>query len=313
MRLEARLLAAFFAIYVIWGSTYLAIRLAVETIPPLATAGLRHLFAGAILFLWAGAFKARITAAEWRASLVVAVLFFLIGHGTLHWAEQIVASGVAALLYATEPLWIAMVMPSRGTSRWSPQMIGGLAAGLAGVAILVPPEAFTGGSKQVLGSGAILLGTMSWALGVRYAATAPLPRDPFVRTSTTLLCGAALLLAASIVSGEPGRVDAAAVSGRSLLGLAYLIIFGSVIAFSAYTWLLERCSATLVATHTYVNPVIAVLLGWLFAGEALTMRIALATGLILSAVLLLKSESTRQSAEARAPICGEPARAAASQ
>jgi drug/metabolite transporter (DMT)-like permease len=313
MRLDIRLPAAFFAIYVIWGSTYLAIRLAVETIPPLATAGLRHLFAGAILFLWAGAFKARITPTEWRASLVVAVLFFLIGHGTLHWAEQIVASGVAALLYATEPLWIAMVMPSRGTSRWSPQMIGGLAAGLAGVAILVPPEAFTGGSEQVWGSGAILLGTMSWALGVRYAATAPLPRDPFVRTSTTLLCGAALLLAASVVSGEPGRVDVAAVSGRSLLGLTYLIIFGSVIAFSAYTWLLERCSATLVATHTYVNPVIAVLLGWLFAGEALTMRIALATGLILSAVLLLKSESTRQSAEARAPICGEPARAAASQ
>jgi drug/metabolite transporter (DMT)-like permease len=115
------------------------------------------------------------------------------------------------------------------------------------------------------------------------------------------------------VSGEPGRVDVAAVSGRSLLGLAYLIIFGSVIAFSAYTWLLERCSATLVATHTYVNPVIAVLLGWLFAGEALTMRIALATGLILSAVLLLKSESTRQNAEASAPICAEPVRAAVSQ
>jgi drug/metabolite transporter (DMT)-like permease len=313
MRLDIRLLAAFFAIYVISGSTYLAIRLAVETIPPLATAGLRHLFAGAILFVWAGAFKARITAAEWRASLVVAVLFFLIGHGTLHWAELIVPSGAAALLFATEPLWIAMLMPSRGASRWSPQTIGGLAAGLAGVAILVPPEAFTGGSEQVLGSGAILIGTMSWALGVRYAATARLPRDPFVRTSTTLLCGAALLLAASIVSGEPGRVDVAAVSGRSLLGLAYLIVFGSVVAFSAYTWLLERCSATLVATHTYVNPVIAVLLGWLFAGEALTMRIALATGLILSAVLLLKSESTRQNAEASAPIRGEPARAAASQ
>jgi drug/metabolite transporter (DMT)-like permease len=313
MKLDVRLPAAFFAIYVIWGSTYLAIRLAVETIPPLATAGLRHLFAGVILFVWAGAFKTRITATEWRASLVVAVLFFLIGHGTLHWAEQIVPSGAAALLFATEPLWIAMLMPSRGLSRWSPQMIGGLAAGLGGVAILVPPEAFTGGSEQVWGSGAILLGTMSWALGVRYAATAPLPPDPFVRTSTTLLCGAALLLIASIVTGEPGRVDVGAVSGRSLLGLAYLVVFGSVIAFSAYTWLLERCSATLVATHTYVNPVIAVLLGWLFAGEALTMRIALATGLILSAVLLLKWESTRQNAEASAPICGEPARAAASQ
>jgi drug/metabolite transporter (DMT)-like permease len=190
-------------------------------------------------------------------------------------------------------------------------MLGGLAAGLAGVALLVPPEAVTGGSAQVWGCGAILLGTMSWALGVRYAATAPLPRDPFVRTSTTLLCGAALLLAASIATGEPGRVDVEAVSGRSLLGLVYLILFGSVIAFSAYTWLLERCSATLVATHTYVNPVIAVLLGWLFAGEALTMRVALATGLVLSAVLLLKSES-RQSAAASTPTCGEPAHAAAS-
>jgi drug/metabolite transporter (DMT)-like permease len=290
MRFDARLLAAFFAIYVIWGSTYLAIRVAVETIPPLATAGLRHLFAGVVLFFWARALQARITATEWRASLVVAALFFLIGHGTLHWAEQIVPSGIAALLVATEPLWIAILMPPRGRSHWSMRMIGGLAAGLIGVAFLVPPEAFTAGSRQAWGSTAILVGAMSWAIGVRYSSTAPLPRDPFVRTSTTLLCGAALLLTASAVTGEFGRVDLGAISGRSLLGLAYLIVFGSVVAFSAYMWLLERCSATLVATHTYVNPVVAVLLGWLFAGEPLTMRIALATGLILSAVLLLKAE-----------------------
>jgi drug/metabolite transporter (DMT)-like permease len=307
MRFDARLLAAFFAIYVIWGSTYLAIRVAVETIPPLATAGLRHLFAGAILFLWARAFQARITATEWRASLVVAVLFFLIGHGTLHWAEQIVPSGVAALLVATEPLWIAILMPSRGRSRWSWRMIGGLAAGLVGVAFLVPPEAFTAGSGQLWGASVILIGAMSWALGVRYSATAPLPRDPFVRASTTLLCGAALLLTASAVTGELARVDLRAISGRSLLGLAYLIIGGSVVAFSAYTWLLERCSATLVATHTYVNPVIAVALGWLFAGEPLTVRIALATGLILSAVLLLKAESTRENAAAVEPCSPDAA------
>lgn len=176
----------------------------------------------------------------------------------------------------------------------------------------MPPAAFTAGSRQVWGSSAILVGAMSWALGVRYSATAPLPRDPFVRASTTLLCGAALLLMTSAVTGELWRVDLRAVSGRTLLGLAYLIVFGSVVAFSAYTWLLERCSATLVATHTYVNPVIAVLLGWLFASEPLTMRIALATGLILSAVLLLKAESTRESAEAGEPACGQPARAAAS-
>ena len=312
MRFDVRLPAAFFAIYVIWGSTYLAIRIAVETIPPLATAGLRHLFAGAILFLWARAFRTRISATEWRASLVVAVLFFLIGHGTLHWAEQIVPSGVAALLVATEPLWIAILMPSRGRSRWSVGMIGGLAAGLVGVAFLVPPEAFSVGSGQLWGASAILIGAMAWALGVRYSATALLPRDPFVRASTTLLCGAALLLAASAVTGELSGVDLRAISGRSLLGLAYLIIGGSVVAFSAYTWLLERCSATLVATHTYVNPVVAVALGWLFAGEPLTVRIALATGLILSAVLLLKAESTRENAAAGEPVCAQPARATAS-
>ena len=312
MRFDARLLAAFFAIYVIWGSTYLAIRVAVETIPPLATAGVRHLLAGAILFLWARGFRARTTATEWRASLVVAMAFFLIGHGTLHWAEQIVPSGIAALLVATEPVWIAILMPSTGRSRWSARTIGGLTAGLAGVAFLVPPEAFTAGSGQLRGAGAILIGAMAWALGVRYSATAPLPRDPFVRASTTLLCGAALLLAASAVTGELARVDLRAASGRSLLGLAYLVVCGSVVAFSAYTWLLERCSATLVATHTYANPLIAVVLGWLFAGEPLTVRIALATGLIVSAVLLLKPESTRENAAVGEPACGQPARATAS-
>jgi drug/metabolite transporter (DMT)-like permease len=146
---------------------------------------------------------------------------------------------------------------------------------------------------------------------VRYSATAPLPRDPFVRTATTLLCGAALLLLASVLTGEMGSADVRAVSGRSLLGLGYLIVFGSVIAFSAYTWLLERCSATLVATHTYVNPVIAVLLGWAFAGEPLTPRVLGATGLILAAVVFLKSEASRREAESGEGACAAPAGAAA--
>ena len=293
MSLNVRLLLAFFSIYVVWGSTYLAIRLAVETIPPLATAGVRHLTAGLILYVWARGWHARVTWTEWRASIVVAVLFFLIGHGTLHWAEQIVPSGIAALLVATEPLWIAILMPGEQASRWSPRVIGGLAAGLIGVGLLVPQEAFATGSSQLVGGSAILLGAMSWAFGVRYSATAPLPKDPFVRAATTLLCGAALLLAASAVTSEMTQLDLGAISTRSLLGLSYLTIFGSVVAFSAYTWLLERCPATLVATHTYVNPVIAVLLGWLFAGERLTPRVIGATGLILSAVLLLKSSTAQ--------------------
>jgi drug/metabolite transporter (DMT)-like permease len=292
--MNIRELAAFFAIYVIWGSTYLAIRHAVETIPPLMTAGARHLVAGLVLFVWARASHARVSAAQWRASLVVAALFFLIGHGTLHWAEQSVPSGIAALLVATEPLWIAMLMPAAQGSRFSLRMVAGLAAGLAGVGLLVPRESLASGSQQLLGWGAILLGAMSWALGIRYAATAALPRDPFVRAATTLLCGAALLLAASLATGEMVDLDVRAVSGRSLLGLLYLIVFGSLVAFSAYLWLLERRSATLVATHTYVNPVVAVLLGWVLAGEPLTARILWATGLILSAVLLLRAESARR-------------------
>jgi uncharacterized membrane protein len=188
------------------------------------------------------------------------------------------------------------------------RLIGGLTAGLAGVAFLVPPEAFTAGSGQLWGASAILVGAMSWALGVRYSATALLPGDPFVRASTTLLCGAALLLTTSAVTGEVAGLDLRAISGRSLLGLAYLVICGSVVAFSAYTWLLERCSATLVATHSYVNPLIAVALGWLFAGEPMTVRIALATGLIVSAVLLLRAEWTRENAGAGEPVCGRPRR-----
>jgi drug/metabolite transporter (DMT)-like permease len=154
----------------------------------------------------------------------------------------------------------------------------------------------TAGAGELWGSTAILVGTMSWALGIRYSSTAPLPRDPFVRAGTTLLCGAALLLPASLLTGEVARVELQAISARSIASLAYLIICGSVVAFSAYFWLLERRSATLVATHTYVNPVIAVLLGWLAGGELLTLQIGWATALILAAVFILKSDAERRGA-----------------
>jgi len=296
--LKSRELLAFFAIYVIWGSTYLAIRYAVESIPPLLTAGVRHLVAGAILYaiaVWVRGQRVHLTATEWRDSFVVAALFFLIGHGSLHWAERTVPSGVAALLVATEPLWIALLMPGAPSPHARLRTAGGLIAGLVGVALLVPREALAAGSQQLWGSSAVLVGATSWALGVRYASTATLPRDSLVRAATTLLCGAVLLFIASAAMGEIGGVDTRAISGRSVLGLGYLIVFGSVAAFSAYVWLLERRSATLVATHTFVNPVVAVLLGWLAAGEPLTPRIIASTGLILAAVFLLKSDTSPRS------------------
>jgi drug/metabolite transporter (DMT)-like permease len=291
-KLDTRELLAFFAIYIVWGSTYLAIREAVATIPPLLTAGVRHLIAALVLYAivaWLHGPRVRITAVEWRNSVVVAVLFFLIGHGTLHWAERTVPSGVAALFVATEPVWIALLMPARVGSSLTMRTAGGLLLGLVGVGVLVPLESFAAASREFWGSLAILVGAMSWALGVRYAATATLPRDPFVRAATTLLCGAALLLIASVVTGEAARVDLHAISVRSLLGLGYLIVFGSVVAFAAYTWLLERRAATVVATHTFVNPVVAVFLGWLVAGESLTPRIVGSMGFILAALWLLRT------------------------
>jgi drug/metabolite transporter (DMT)-like permease len=222
--LKARELLAFFAIYVIWGSTYLAIRHAVETIPPLLTAGVRHLVAGVALYglcVWLRGRRLHISAIEWRASFGVAALFFLIGHGTLHWAEQTVPSGIAALLVATEPVWIAMLMPAVSGSRVRPRTVGGLIAGLAGVGLLIQGESLSPDSQQLWGSCAILVGAMSWALGVRYAATAPLPRDPLVRAAATLVSGAVLLLTASVVTGETAHLDVRAISERSLLGLGY--------------------------------------------------------------------------------------------
>ena len=309
--INVRLLLAFFAIYVVWGSTYLAIREAVATIPPLLTAGVRHLVAGAVLYVWARGWNARISAAEWRASLVVAVLFFLIGHGTLHWAERFVASGIAALLVATEPIWIAMLMPPAGGPRWSARTIGGLTAGLAGVALLVPREELAQGSQQAgvgpPSSSALCRGPSACATrrppscrGTRSCARRP-------RCCAAPCCSSRRAPRSARLRG----CDPSAISARSALGLLYLIFFGSVVAFSAYTWLLERCSATLVATHTYVNPVIAVLLGWLFAGELLTPRIVGATGLILAAVVLLKADSTKRTADQRDEPCSATARAGA--
>jgi drug/metabolite transporter (DMT)-like permease len=295
-KLDTRELLAFFAIYIVWGSTYLAIREAVATIPPLLTAGVRHLAASIVLYAIVASMRGprlRVSAPEWRNSLVVAVLFFLIGHGTLHWAERTVPSGIAALFVATEPVWIAFLMPASTGSRMTLRTAAGLLLGLVGVGLLVPLESFTAVSREFWGSTAILVGAMSWALGVRYAATATLPRDPFVRAATTLLCGAVLLLAASVVTGEVAHVNVHAISTRSLFGLGYLIVFGSVVAFAAYTWLLERRSATLVATHTFVNPVVAVFLGWLAAGEALTPRIVGAMGFILAALFFLKSATAQ--------------------
>jgi drug/metabolite transporter (DMT)-like permease len=282
-----QLALAFAAIYLVWGSTYLAIRYAVETIPPLVTAGIRHSIAGVILLAWAWARGFRPTRANWIAGCIVGALFFLIGHGSLHWAEQYVGSGLAALLIATEPMFILILAWSMGQQKISRRSALGLGLGVLGVAALTGAELTVKGSS-LLGLLAVLVGSLAWSAGVVISPKLKLPGDALGRTALPTICGAVMLLAAAGVTGEFHATHWASISLKSLLGLAYLIVFGSVIAFTAYTWLLQRCPPAVVATHTYANPVVAVFLGWLLASEPLTMRVVLASVAILGAIVLIR-------------------------
>src|SRR5450631_1116856 len=282
-----QLALAFAAIYLVWGSTYLAIRYAVETIPPLVTAGIRHSIAGVILFAWAWARGFRPTRAHWISGIVVGALFFLVGHGTLHWAEQYVGSGLAALLIATEPMFILVLAWSMGQQKISRLSALGLGLGVLGVAALTGVELSVKGAS-VLALLAVLVGSLSWSAGVVISPRLKLPNDALGRTALPTICGAVMLLAAAGLTGEFHATHWASISLKSILGLAYLIVFGSVIAFTAYTWLLQRCPPALVATHTYANPVVAVFLGWLLASEPLSMRVVLASVAILAAIVLIR-------------------------
>jgi drug/metabolite transporter (DMT)-like permease len=278
---------AFVAIYLVWGSTYLAIRYAVETIPPLLTAGIRHTIAGGILLAWACARGHRPRRKHWVAGIVLGALFFFVGHGTLHWAEQHVASGLAALLIATEPMFILVLAWASRQQRISRISALGLAAGTVGVAILTGAEV-SSKDASLIGLLAVLLGSLSWAAGVVISPKLKLPTDALARTAVPLVCGAVMLLTTAALTGEFHGLHWSAVSLKSIFGLGYLIVFGSIVAFTAYTWLLQRCPPTLVATHTYANPVVAVLLGWLLASEPLTGRVALASVAILGAIVLIR-------------------------
>jgi len=281
-------LAAFFSIYVIWGSTYLAIRYAVASIPPLYTAGFRHLVAGSILLLWAFAKGLRPTWPQIRASLVIGFLFFLVGHGSLHWAETKVPSGLASLLIASEPIWV-FLMGCAAEKRWRMNgfLLAGVVLGLAGVALLLGRDVWSAGSGAFWGAVACLIGAISWSAGIVYSRRSHLSGSPLLLSALSLLAGSAMLLATGTLLGEYRGFSFQDVPLRAWLSLAYLIVFGSVIAFSAYNWLLEHYSPTLVATHTYVNPVVAVLLGWWLAGEHVSVNVLLSAAMVIAALFLV--------------------------
>jgi drug/metabolite transporter (DMT)-like permease len=278
---------AFAAVYVIWGSTYLAIRFAIETLPPFLMAATRFLVAGVLLYT-ASRQRAgeRPTSRQWLGATAVGGLMLFGGNGGVVWAEQWVPSGLAALIIATVPLWMVILeWIGSGYRRPTRMTAGGLILGFAGVAVLVGGD---GGAQAArvpwVPAAVLLLASGSWAAGSLYSRNAPLPRSPLLATAMQMIGGGAVLLLAGLASGEAGRIALREVSLRSALGLAYLIVFGSIVAFTAYIWLLRVSTPARVSTYAYVNPVVAVLLGWALAGEALTPRVGTATALIVVAV-----------------------------
>jgi len=282
---------ALLALYFVWGSTYLAIRVAVETLPPFLMAGTRFVVAGAVLYAFAIRRGDRHgdapTAAGWRAAAIVGAGLLLGGNGGVVWAEQHVSSGLAALLISCTPIWMALLGRVFYRESIGPAVLAGLVLGLVGVVLLVG-RVETGGADLV--AALVLLGaSLSWAAGSLYARTAPLPRRGLVATGMEMLTGGGLLLVLSVVVGEPARVRAADFTLPAVSAVLYLTVFGSLVAFTAYSWLLTNAPLSLVSTYAYVNPVVAVLLGWLILDEPLTSRVVVAGAAIVAAVALIAS------------------------
>jgi drug/metabolite transporter (DMT)-like permease len=297
-----RLVAAFAAIYLVWGSTYLGIRYAIDTIPPLLMMGMRHLLAGASLYAWVrwrGTPAPRLT--EWVYPAVIGALLFLGGHGSLAWAEQRVPSGIAALLVATLPIWIAVLARFWGTERHlSGRALAGLVLGFVGVAILFGPDVVHHtGELNLLGAAAVLFGTFIWAAGTIYMRSVKMPDSPVLSSAMQMLAGGASLVIAASLTGEVGRFHLSAVTARSWLALAYLIVFGSIIAFTAYSWLHMVAPASRVATYAYVNPVVAVLVGWALASEPIGIFTVIAMVVILAGVALVNTGQQDNHTEVR--------------
>jgi drug/metabolite transporter (DMT)-like permease len=296
---RVRLVLGFAAIYLIWGSTYLGIRYAVETIPPLLMMGVRHFVAGAVVYAWV---RRRGTPApqlkQWGYALIAGGFLFLGGHGVLAWAEQKVPSGLAALLCATLPLWtVLLARLDRSERKLGLRAWAGLLLGFAGVALLIGPSAL-GQHLDLLAAGAVLSSALLWAVGTSYSRAVRLPASTVLSAAMQMVSGGAMLLVTGLLAGEGARVHFASITMRSVLSLAYLIVFGSIIAFTVYVWLVRVSSLSRISTYAYVNPVVAVLLDWAVAGEALGVRALAATVIILAAVALA-STRRKQAVEVR--------------
>jgi drug/metabolite transporter (DMT)-like permease len=300
--MKAKIWTAMIAVYLCWGSTYLAIRFAVETMPPYLMVGARFLVAGGVLYAWRRlAGDAPPQRIHWRSAAIVGLFLMLGGNGSVTWAEQYIVSGVAALLVGSAPLWMVLIDALRpGGTRPNWQTALGVLAGFSGIVILVGPADLLNGELSFHAGGvmALLLAAFFWAIGSLYSRNAPLPESPLLGAGMEMLAGGVALTLVGSLAGEWGRLDLAAISARSWWGLFYLIIFGSLVGFAAYLWLLRVAPTPLVATYAYVNPLIAILMGNLLAREPLTGRLLLAALVIVGAVALINAGRARKPAAA---------------
>jgi drug/metabolite transporter (DMT)-like permease len=300
MSSRSRIIAAFAAVYVVWGSTYLAIRYAVETMPPFLMAGARFIASGVLLYMWArrrGSPKP--TVREWRDAIITGVLMLCLGNGAVGWAEQRVPSGLAALLVAVVPLWMVLIDWARPNGeRPRALVIAGVAVGLAGLYVLIGPTALTdGGAADLIGALVLVAASLAWACGSIFNRYGARPESAALSTGLQMLGGSVALVAIGLARGEGAQLHVSQVSIQSWIGWLYLVTFGSLVGFTAYIYLLKTVSPAKASTYAYVNPLVAVFLGWAIAGESVSARTITAAAIILTGVAMITVSQGRAEAE----------------
>jgi drug/metabolite transporter (DMT)-like permease len=301
---RAAVIAAFAAVYVIWGSTYLGIRFAVETLPPFLMGGTRFLLAGTILYAWlrlsgTGAPSRR----NWKRAAVAGALLLGVGNGGVNWAEQKVSSALAALIIAGTPMWFALFDWLRPGGRPpTAQTVIGIAVGFVGVLFLVSSNSGVGAGGDVLGVATLLVASAAWAIGSLYTKYSPEPEPPLMTAAQQMIMGGVIMLLVGAVTGEVGTFHWKAVSLRSINAFVYLTFVGSLVGFSAYAFLLKATTPARAATYAYVNPVIAMFLGWLLGGEHLSQRMMLAAVVIVAGVVIITTKRTAALIKDVAPV-----------
>jgi drug/metabolite transporter (DMT)-like permease len=302
-KMKSKVWLALLALYIVWGSTYLGIKFAIETIPPFFHAGIRFLISGLILVIWQrAAGQSMPTRKQWVSTAIIGLLLLLGGNGLVAWAEQFIPSGIAALIIASSPMFLVIgeaIRPNGVKPNW--QGIVGLLIGFVGIFVLIGPSEISGSATKLypLGVAALLAACLFWATGSMYSKSVDLPKSSLMNTGAQMLMGSISLFIVSLISGELHGWDVSAVSARSLYGLSYLILVGSLVGFASYGWLLQNAPISLVSTYAYVNPIVAVFLGTWLANEPLEPRTWLAAGIIVGSVIFINSTRPKVRYEAK--------------